>query len=178
MLGIVGEIQDALGEAFRFDDEETTVLHVAKPFCLPARGIIEPVLKKYGVKIFHYHESVKFISARDFARRIRVELRTKENLQYGPLSAPGFLMMSIDAKIRVKKSQASWAEYLLLRTGQLYISGKYQSENNLRWAEKHGGIMPPAWNDGPQIEASCSEGKNHWSNFRSTLKPKQKRNQR
>lgn len=175
MLGIVGEIQDALGEAFRWDDEETTVLHVAKPFCAPARGIIEPVLRKYGVKVFHYHESVRFISARDFARRMRVELMTKENLQYGPLSAPGFLMMSIDAKIRVKKSQAVWAEYLLLRTGQVYISGKYQDPRNLEWAKRHNGTLPPAWDDGPQIEASCSEGKQHWSRFKSTIKPKQKR---
>jgi hypothetical protein len=32
----------------------TTTLTFAKPYCSPARGIIEPVLQKYGVKMHSY----------------------------------------------------------------------------------------------------------------------------
>lgn len=135
---------------------------VAKPFCAPARNIITGALQPYSVKIHSIQEHTKLISIRDFARRMKVELRTFENLQYG-LAAPGFLPTAIIANVTVNEAAAAWAEYLLLRTGLLYVPGRYADPRNEQWAARHGGQMPPAWEKGqPWIERTCSEGMQQW----------------
>lgn len=45
--------------------------------------------------------------------------------------------------IRVKKRQARWAEYILLRAGVTLCNPLYESRN-LTWAGRHQG-PPPAW---------------------------------
>lgn len=143
---------------------------VAKPYCSPARSIITGALQPYSVKIHAIEEHTKLISIRDFARRMKVELRTFENLKYG-LAAPAYLPMCIIANVTVNEAAAAWAEYLLLRTGLLYVPGRYVDPRNEAWAARHGGQMPPAWGKGqPWIERTCSEGMKQWAAVKEAAK--------
>lgn len=164
-FGEIFGITDTVVEEFRnalSGEDDTVTLTVAKPYCMPARPIIEKALKRYGVKIFDIKEHVEKISLVDFARRMEIELKTFENLKFGP-AAPMFLPMAVVAKVRVRRKAAAWAEYLMLRTGRLYVPGKYFEPKNHEWAKKHNGIMPPAWQEGkPWIENSCDKGLAQW----------------
>ena len=168
MLGdLMNELRGLRDEA-RYG-QRTRVITVAKPFCAPARGIITGAFQPYGVKVYDIAETPMKISVLDFARRMRVEAKTWENLRYGPLAAL-FLPLATVAKIRVNESAAAWAEYLLLRTGKLYVPGQYVNRRNEQWAARHGGQMPAAWRDGkPWVEASCSEGVQAWQSVKGTL---------
>ena len=140
----------------------TRTITVAKPYCSPARNIITGALQPYGVKIYGYAERTEKTELQGFLRRMKVEAKTWENLKFGP-AAPMFLPMAIVAEVTVSEQAAAWAEYLLLRTGKLYVPGRYVNKRNAEWANRHGGRMPPAWKDGkPWIEASCSEGVEAW----------------
>ena len=169
---MIGDILNDLKSTF---DEvrnatATRTITVAKPFCTPARDIVMTALNGYGVKVYDYSERVIPVSLADFARRMKIERKTFENLQYGSM-APVFLPMAIHAEVTVSEKAAAWAEYLLLRTGKLYVPGKYVNRRNEEWAAKHGGRMPPAWQEGkPWIEQSCSEGKQAWRQARAVLK--------
>lgn len=152
----------------------TRTLTVAKPYCTPARSIITGALNPYGVKVHSINEHCKLVSLRDFARRMKVELRTHENLKYGA-AAPGFLPSAWVAQVTVNESAAAWAEYLLLRTGLLYVPGQYVNRRNEQWAEKHGGAMPPQWNnEQPWIELSCKGGVTAWTAARQAIKDAQR----
>lgn len=153
------------------DGNSKRTITVAKPFCSPARDIITAAFAPYGVKVHGIKEHTRLLSLHDFARRMRVELRTHENLKYGPAAAPFFLPMAIIAEVTVNEKAAAWAEYLLLRTGLLYVPGKYVNRRNEEWAAKHGGAMPPAWNNGqPWIERSCSDGIAQWQEAKAVIK--------
>lgn len=162
------ELRSALGQVQ--GRPATRVITVAKPFCSPARDIITGAFQPYGVKLYGYREEVKKMSLRDFARRMKLELKTLENLRYGP-AAPFFLPMAVWAYVEVSEQAAAWAEYLLLRTGKLYVPGEYVNRRNAEWAARHGGQMPPAWQEGkPWIEASCSEGVQAWQPVKDAAK--------
>lgn len=169
---LLGELQEELDEikdSIRL--ESRVVLTVAKPYCSPARHIITSTLEKYGVKVFDIKEKTLMVSLTDFARRMKIEKKTFENLQYGG-AAVLFLPMATHAKVTVKREQAEWAEYLMLRTGKLYVPGKYYNPKNEEWASKHGDRMPPAWKDGkePWIEKSCSDGMKIWQQVKERSK--------
>lgn len=149
----------------------TTTLTFAKPYCSPARGIIEPVLQKYGVKMHGYDEEVKMIGARYAFKNMKVDASVVESVSrfIDPLPTAQV------AKVTVNKAAAAWAEYLLLRTNKLYRIGGYVDKRNERWAAQHGGRMPPAWNDGePWIERSCSEGVQAWQGAQQSVRDAQK----
>ncbi len=162
---IMKQIRGALNNA-----PATRTITVAKPFCSPARNIITAAFQPYGIKMYGYREEVKKISLRDFARRMRVEMRTFENLKFG-IAAPLFLPMAVWAHVEVSEKAATWAEYVLLRTGKLYVPGRYVNARNEEWASRHGGQMPPAWGEGkPLIESSCSTGKEVWRPIKAAMK--------
>lgn len=149
----------------------TTTITVAKPYCIPARGIIEPVLAKYGVKIYDYAEEVKMVGPNYALKHLRVYATSVEAVtrMLDPLPTAHV------AKVTVSKASAAWAEYLLLRTGKLYRVGGYIDKRNEKWATQHGGRMPPAWNDGePWIERSCSEGVQAWQGAQKAVRDAQK----
>lgn len=165
---IAGMIREMFGD-FR-PGPATRTITVAKPYCAPARDIVMTALQPYGVKVFGYKERTDFAELRGFLRRMKIEVRTWENLQYGP-AAPGFLPMACVADVTISEKQAAWAEYLMLRTGKLYVPGEYVNKRNADWAARHGGQMPTAWKDGqPWIEKSCSEGKAAWGPIRNAMK--------
>ena len=149
----------------------TTTITVAKPFCSPARGIIEPVLQKYGVKVHGYDEATKMIGVQYALKTMTVDASVIENVTrfIDPLPTAQV------AKVTVNQSAAAWAEYLLLRTNKLYRIGGYIDKRNERWAAQHGGRMPPAWNDGePWIERSCGEGVQAWQGAQKAVRDAQK----
>lgn len=157
--------------------QPTTTLHMAKPYCMPSRPIITKALQPYGVKIYSIREQVHKISMGDFLRRMRVEVRNWENLKFGP-AALVWLPGAWHVEIVVNEAAAAWAEYLLLRTGKLYVRGEYQNPRNQQWAAKHGGHMPPAWKDGkaPWIETSCSDGVDAWQQIKAATEAQKGKN--
>lgn len=148
----------------------TTTITVAKPYCIPARGIVEPVLAKYGVKMYDYTEETKMVGPNHALNHMRVDATSGEAVtrMLDPLPTAHV------AKVTVSKAAAAWAEYLLLRTGKLYRVGDYIDNRNEKWASQHGGRMPPAWNDGePWIERSCSEGVQAWQDAQKAVRDAQ-----
>lgn len=170
----LGAITNELKNSLKLDDE-TVTLTVAKPYCSPARNIITGALKPYGVKIHGIEETVVYSNLAEFARRMEIEAKTFENLKFGPLAVV-FLPMAIQAKVKVNRRAAAWAEYLMLRTGRLYIVGEYFEPRNEEWANKHNGKMPPQWGRGePWIESMCSKGVEKWKEIRNAVKQAEKR---
>ena len=181
---LLNELASMKDEAKRAVDgvrfgQPTTALHIAKPYCMPSRPIITAALQPYGVHVHSIREEVHKISMHDFLRRMRVEIRNWENLKFGP-AAPLFLPSAWHAEVVVNEAAAAWAEYLLLRTGKLYVPGKYQNPRNQQWASKHGGRMPPAWKDGkaPWIEVSCNDGVKAWQEVKEAVVKAQKQQQK
>lgn len=105
----------------------TETIVVAKPYCQPARGIIESIFEKYGVKLHGYKEKLEYIN-----------------------DIPGL----IEATVKVSGKQAVWAEYLLLRSHHFMLMSKPKNKRNLEWATKHN-VMPESWNGKPLIEIGC-----------------------
>lgn len=140
---------------------------VAKPYCTPARDIITGALQPYGVKIYRYNEVIKTVSPIAAIRSLRVSNSALEELSRAMDPLPRAQV----AEVTVSEAAAAWAEYLLLRTGKLYVPGRYVNKRNADWAARHGGQMPPQWNNGqPWIEQSCSAGKKAWTEFMLTAK--------
>lgn len=84
---------------------------------------------------------------------------------------PSALPVATVARVTVSEKAAAWAEYLLLRTGKLYVPGAYVNKRNEQWAARHGGQMPPAWDKGqPWIESSCSAGIQQWQQVKDAAK--------
>lgn len=145
--------------------EPTRTLAVAKPYCSPARNIITGALQPYGVKIYDLAEKIKTAGVRGMAKQLGLSEDSFDG------SAKVALPMAQVAKVVVSTKAAAWAEYLLLRTGKLYVVGSYQNPRNEAWARKHGGTMPTAWNEGkPMIETSCTKGMEAWAPLRKAAK--------
>ena len=169
MLGdLMNELRGLRDEAHY--GQRTRVITVAKPFCAPARGIITGALQQYGVKMYGYRDQIKTISPRAWARQQGV-------IADAPLDMAGekLLPLATVAEVTVSEQAAAWAEYLLLRTGKLYCPNGYVNARNEAWAKRHGGQMPPAWNEGkPWIEKSCSEGMKAWAPLRDAAKKRKR----
>ena len=145
--------------------EPTRTLTVAKPFCGPARHIVTGALQPYGVKILDYQEKVRTAGVRGMIRQMGLSDESFD----GDMKVP--LPMAQVAKVEVSAKAAAWAEYLLLRTGKLYVVGDYQNPRNEAWARKHGGVMPTAWHDNkPMIETGCTKGMEAWAPLRKAAK--------
>lgn len=150
--------------------EPTRTLRVAKPFCSPARHIVTGALQPYGVKILDYQEKVRTAGVRGMLKQMYLD----DDSFDGDIKVP--LPMAQVAKVEVSEKAAAWAEYLLLRTGKLYVVGDYVNKRNEAWARQHGGTMPAAWNDGkPMIETSCKAGMDAWGPLRKAAKKGKRR---
>lgn len=145
-------------EALRIGDGATHRFTVQKPFCCPFGDLIERTLTPYGVKIISVSRSRTVnVSIADYAQMVRIELKTFENLRYGP-AALMFLPLAVQCDLVVKKSQAEWAEYLIERSRRMCVVGGRINAKNRDWANQHGGQMPRPW-----VEKDCSEGNAIWS---------------
>lgn len=161
------EFSDMLGE-FRIG-EPTRTLTVAKPFCSPARHIVTGALQPYGVKILNYAETIKTAGVRGMIKQMGL---SEDSFDGNTKVA---LPMAQVAKVEVSAKAAAWAEYLLLRTGRLYVVGDYVNKRNEAWAKQHGGVMPTAWHEGkPMIETSCKAGMDAWGPLRKAAKKQRK----
>lgn len=135
----------------------TRTITVAKPFCTPCRHIVTGTLSPYGVRVYSYSEAARM------ANPLTVLRMTTKIAGDAGLNLPNALPIAQVAHVTVSEAAAAWAEYLLLRTGQLYRVGGYINRRNEVWAARHGGRMPPAWNEGrPWIEKSCKDGITAW----------------
>lgn len=148
----------------------TRTLTVAKPACTPARDIVTGALDGYGVRIYRYSERMRTTTPREYIRQLGLNANNIADRLEKPLP------LATIVKVTVSEAQAAWAEYLLLRTGKLYVPGAYVNQRNADWAAKHGGRMPPAWEDSkPWIEASCSDGMAAWNPLRDAAAKRSKR---
>lgn len=164
---LLKDIRDSVGEMRH--GTPTTTLTFAKPYCAPARGIIEPVLAKYGVKVYGYSEGLQMANPLTLlAKESKLDPRAFDDLAQ---TVPFQLPVAQVAKVTVSEKSAAWAEYLLLRTNQVYRVGGYVNRRNEQWAARHGGQMPPAWGEGkPWIESSCSSGVQQWQAVKDAAK--------
>ena len=145
--------------------EQTRTLTVAKPFCSPARHIVTGALDPYGVKVYEYQEKARTAGVRGMMRQMGLI----EDSFDGDVRVR--VPMAQVAKVEVSAKAAAWAEYLLLRTGKLYVVGDYVNKRNEAWAKQHGGVMPTAWHEGkPMIETSCKAGMDAWAPLRKAAK--------
>lgn len=172
MLGnLVKEIRDTVSELRHGTATET--LTFAKPWCTPSRGIIEPVLRKYGVKVYGFSEAPRMANP---LMVLKMTSKIPGDLRF---VTPNALPIAQIAKITVSKEAAAWAEYLLLRTGKLHRIGGYINRRNQQWAAKYNGQMPPAWDNGtPWIETSCNDGIDAWQQVKQAAKNAQKQQQK
>lgn len=120
---------DDLLQDIRVKKQIETII-VAKPYCSPARPIVEEIFKTYGVKLLGYRDRLEYI---------------------------GSIPSIHKARITVSSKQAVWAEYLLLRSNKFMLMSKPKNKRNLEWAKKHS-AMPESWNGKPLIERNCKEG--------------------
>lgn len=116
-------------EEFRPKSKTETII-VAKPYCTPARETITGIFNQYGVKLLGLKEKLTYID-----------------------NIPGL----IEANVTVSSKQATWAEYLLLRSHKFMLMSQPKNKRNLEWASKHK-VMPESWNGKPLIEKNCKEG--------------------
>ena len=173
-----------------FDDEDkplsrsrvTGKLHkfvVEKPFCCPASDIIVAALHPVGIPIYEMEDWVEQESLGNFAKRMKIELQTFENLRYGVL-APGFLPMACRASFSVPEQRANQAEYWLWRTARLVVIDGVVNPRNEISAAKHNGVMPRASDprrgsayaqskegnrrtvSAPKLESSCKQAQALW----------------
>lgn len=159
---------------------------VQKPFCAPCRDFVYTALEPYGIPVFNYSEKATGLSIKDAAKLWKIELRTFENLKYGP-GAATFLPFAQQATFSVPKAQASWAEYLIESTGRLCVTGGRIDAKNRKWGDRRLGKMPTPWdkragvqyaqsriqppeNGKPWIESSCSAGKKLWQEVNIRVK--------
>ena len=62
LIGMKDELQQtarATVDGVRYG-QPTTTLHIAKPYCMPSRPIIEKALQPYGVKVYSIYEAVSY----------------------------------------------------------------------------------------------------------------------
>jgi hypothetical protein len=144
------EFSDMLGE-FRIG-EPTRTLTVAKPFCSPARHIVTGALQPYGVKILNYAETIKTAGVRGMIKQMGL---SEDSFDGNTKVA---LPMAQVAKVEVSAKAAAWAEYLLLRTGRLYVVGDYVNRRLKRWTTT--GIL-----QSQSVKAACpsmASGRRAW----------------
>lgn len=142
----------------------TRTITVAKPYCSPARYIITATFQQYGVKLYGYSEAARMVNP------LMVLKMTGKIAGDGGLVIPNALPVAQVATVTVSEAAAAWAEYLLMRTGRLYVVPPYVNRRNEQWAARHGGRMPPQWDKGqPWIEKSCSEGVTAWQDAKRSL---------
>ncbi|MGB7204254.1 MAG: hypothetical protein WBD37_02135 [Anderseniella sp.] len=157
-----------------------TTITVQKPYCSPARYKILSALQPYGVIVgdTDIEEKVVRTSIKTLLQRMKIELRTWENLKYGgPIGLAMYLPSAIEAKIRVRTSQAEFAKYLLAASGKLTIENDADGKS-AKAGYNRNGIMPTASDPrrtrkyvldktkSVQIaEPECAEGKALWKQF-------------
>lgn len=152
---------------------------VQKPFCAPCRSNVYTALQPYGVPIFDYEEWTSSVSIAHMATIWKIELKTFENLKYGPAGL-AFLPTAQCAKFRVPANRARWVYYLLRSSGRLAVTGGKRREWDTDSAADH---LPKAWDakagvqaavaaetavlippgaDKAWVETNCSKGNEIW----------------
>ncbi len=121
------------------------MFEVQKPLCAPCRSRVYGALYKYAVPIFRYEEWTARMSIREAATLWKIELKTFENLKYGPVFF-GFVGTSQCARFYVPDTQARWA-FRLLRSNLLAVTkGGKDLKTGKSWRNDAFGEMPIAWN--------------------------------
>lgn len=158
-----------------------TEIVVQKPYCAPARGKILTALQPRGVIVGpqDIREQVVLTSVKTLLQRFKIELKTWENLKYGgPIGLAMFMPKAVQATVKVRTTQAAWAEYLLAASGHFTIE-KGVDRKQREAGYRRNGDMPTPWDgaetrayvkqqrqdDTPLIDADCREGNALWSQF-------------
>lgn len=117
-------------------------------------------------------------SPRDMAERMKIEFRTLENIKYAGVGLAMYLPFAIQAYVRVRNTQAAWAEYLLAASGRFVIIKGAGTQKEAGY--RRNGRLPPTKNGyatvqyvkkesfeqyNVAIEPTCEEGKKAWKDF-------------
>lgn len=169
-----------------YNESELHTFVIEKPFCCPADQIVTAALHPIGIPIFNMKTWIEQQSLATMAERMKIELKTFENLKYGPFS-PGFLPMACRARFQVPKTRANQAEYWLWRTRRVIVVGGEINPRNRVSAIKHNGKMPRAsdpstgtayalylqgkpTNQAPMLESSCQQARELWDQVNKMAK--------
>ena len=123
------EFLTSLIGSFRYPG--STEIKLTKGYCTPARDHILTALQPYGVRVLGISESIVY---------------------------SGLQPQAINASVWIGRSQAQWAEYLLLRTQTFKLRGRLINRRNQEWAHRHDRRMPTPWSSKPAkpwIEQGC-----------------------
>lgn len=103
----------------------THTFTVEKPYCSPCRTKILQALQPFGVVVLNQdtsmNERVVKTDIKSLAQRFRIELKTFENIKYGGIGLLQYLPQANQAEVVVRKTQAGWAEDLLVASGWFII---------------------------------------------------------
>lgn len=185
----------------QYSDNELHTFVIEKPFCCPPDEIVMAALHPIGIPVFEMTCWVEQQSLKSFAERMKIEMKTFENLRFGPF-APGFLPMACRAKFKVPKTRANQAEYWLWRTRRVIVVGGEVNPRNRVSAIAHNGKMPRASDpskgqayaralqayataspsqptiQSPMLESSCKQAQELWgqvNQMAQAAKPKRTR---
>jgi len=170
------------------------MFEVQKPLCAPCRDRVYSALYQFAVPVFRYEEWIARMSIQEAATLWKIELKTLENLKYGPV-AVAFIGTSQCARFYVPNTQARWA-YRLLRSNLLAVTaGTRDTQTGQDWRNDAYGELPRAWNANEAIrhavnrelippgagqawvESTCTEDKEVWEQIRA-YREKQEKNRK
>ena len=135
---------------------------VLKPYCAPCRSSVYEALQTYGVPILNYEEQVARTKVSDYANKMKLELKTFENLKYGP-AVVMFLPLHCEATFSVPVQQANFAEYLIESTDNLMVAQGYRvDKRNRKWGNRRND-MPTPWDK--EAATEYAQGKGHTKAF-------------
>lgn len=174
------------GKAHRTEwDGAYTTITVQKPYCAPARQQILTALQPRGVIVADndIDERMMATSPKDIAQRMKIEFRTLENIKYAGVGLATYLPYAIQADVRVRTSQAKWAEYCLAASGNFVIL-RGVDRKSAKAGYRRNGNLPTTTNGKetiayvqaktgtlrPQIEPGCSKGLKAWGDFDTLVK--------
>ena len=180
----------------QYRPDELHTFMVEKPFCCPPNELIEAALHPVGIPVFELKSWIENMALDTFAKRMKIEMKTFENLKYGGL-APGYLPMAFRATFKVPKTRANQAEYLMLSTQRLIVIDGMVNHKNEAWAARRGGKMPRASDPqrgrayamrqqdanykymppSPAYESACIQAKELWAQVEKLAKAHQEAKQ-
>lgn len=134
---------------------------VQKPYCSPARGVILAALENYGPSVHDYQEYTREASLGHMFDLAKIPGDDGLADALNRMTVP----MVQEAKFKVPRQIAGWAEYLMWSSGNLVVVGGVVDPKNRERGLRRRGRMPTPWYPRPgeaAIEPGCKEGHAAW----------------
>lgn len=138
--------RDQKPSARRISPSPTHTLTVQKPYCAPCRRKVLKALEPFGVVVLNregsMNERTVKTDLRTIGQRLKIEMRTFENLKYAGVGLIQYLPRANECDVVVRSGQAGWAEDLLCASGWFVITGGHIDGRGLDSTFGSGGKLP------------------------------------